>query len=200
MPLHQHDRIYRAPVPIILATANGLSSGDKVVQQQIGELGEVAEPYILDSTPDVLSIGRRCVEDGYSFNWTPYSLHPTMTTPDGRVVKLTSRDCVPCLDDFEPSYSPAVPAVVIATSQRDEGKRLVTRDPKGPTYDDPKPLSNQGGRGALRRREFAAVRPGIDTNTSMLPQWGVVRRPDRLRHFLRTGRHQTLDQSRKTGP
>ena len=81
VPLHQHDRIYRAPAPIILATANGLSSGEKIVQQQIGELGEVAEPYILDSTPDVLSIGRRCVEDGYSFSWTPYSLHPTMTTP-----------------------------------------------------------------------------------------------------------------------
>ncbi len=124
VPLHQHNRIYRAPVPIILATANGLSSGEKSCNNTFGELGEVAEPYILDNTPDVLSIGRRCVEDGYSFNWKLYSLHPTITTPDGRVVQLISRDCVPCLDDFEPSYSPAVPAVVIATSQKDERSHL----------------------------------------------------------------------------
>ena len=60
IPTHQIDLISRAPVPIILATANDLVSGDKIAPQQIGELGEVAEPYVLDSTPDVLSIGRRC--------------------------------------------------------------------------------------------------------------------------------------------
>ena len=170
------------------------------MQQQIGELGEVAEPYILDNTPDVLSIGRRCVEDGYSFNWKPYSLHPTITTPDGRVVELTSRDCVPYLDDFEPSYSLAVPAVVIATSQKDEGRKRVTWDPIGPTYDYPTPLNVNGGRGALRIREFASAPPDIDTDKSMLPKGGVVRRPDRLRRLLRPSRHTFLDKSRKTGP
>ena len=97
---------------MLLATANDLVSGDKVLPQQIGELGEVAEPYVLDSTPDVLSIGRRCVEDGYTFLWKPYSLNPTITTPPGRVVTRVPRDCCPCLDDYEPSYSPVVPAVV----------------------------------------------------------------------------------------
>ncbi len=43
VPTHQIDWIYRAPVPMLLATANALVNGDKVVQQQIGELGEVAE-------------------------------------------------------------------------------------------------------------------------------------------------------------
>ncbi len=64
--------ISRAPVPIQFATANDFVNGDKVVQQQIGELVEVAEAYVLDSTPDVLLIGRRCVEDGYEFVWKPY--------------------------------------------------------------------------------------------------------------------------------
>ena len=70
----------KALMPITLSTANDLVNGDMVVRQQIGELNEIAEPYILDSSPDVLSIGRRCVEDGYEFHWKPYSLHPTITT------------------------------------------------------------------------------------------------------------------------
>ncbi len=66
--MHQVYSVYTTTMPILLATTNGLVDGDKVVSQQIGELLEVAEPYVLDSTPDVLSIGRRCVEDGYEFH------------------------------------------------------------------------------------------------------------------------------------
>ena len=36
IPLHTHDLICRAPIPILLATANDLVNGDKVIQQQIG--------------------------------------------------------------------------------------------------------------------------------------------------------------------
>ncbi len=83
-----------------------------MVEQQIGACGEVAVPYILDSTPDVLSIGRRCVEDGYEFVWRPYSLHPTITTASGKVVKLVVRDCCPYLDDYEPEgYNVAATAL-----------------------------------------------------------------------------------------
>ena len=71
LPYGKIDFITTAEIPILLATANNLVNGEKVVQQQIGELGETAEPYVLDSTPDVLSIGRRCVEQGYSFQWLP---------------------------------------------------------------------------------------------------------------------------------
>ena len=45
------------------------------------------------------------------FTGNPYSLAPTMITPDGAVVTLVSRDCCPYLDDPEPSYiNPAVAA------------------------------------------------------------------------------------------
>ena len=82
----------KATVPITLSTASDLVNGDMVVRQQILEFTEVAEPYILDATPDVLSIGRRCAEDGYAFQWEPYSLAPTIITAEGRVVTLISRD------------------------------------------------------------------------------------------------------------
>ncbi len=58
---------------IYLSAASDLFNGDRTVPQQIGELGEVAEPYVLDSSPDVLSIGRRCVQQGYAIRWEPYS-------------------------------------------------------------------------------------------------------------------------------
>ncbi len=101
----------KAIVPITLSTANDLVNGDMVVRQQVLEFDEVAEPYILDSTPDALSIGRRCAEDGYAFHWEHYSLAPAMITADGKVVTLISRDCCPYLDDHEPNYAnPAVAA------------------------------------------------------------------------------------------
>jgi hypothetical protein len=81
VPPYLHDSIMKATVPITLSTANDLVNGDMVVRQQTQEFNEVAEPYILDSTPDVLSIGRRCVEDGYAFHWEPYSLAPTSSRP-----------------------------------------------------------------------------------------------------------------------
>ena len=95
MPPHLLDMILPAPIKITLSTASDLAYGDQIVRQQIGEFEDVAEPYILDISSDVLSIGRRCAEDGYRFVWEPYSLHPTMTTAAGKVVVLASRACCP---------------------------------------------------------------------------------------------------------
>ncbi len=88
---------------MLLSTANDISSSDMVVPQQIGALGVNAEPYVLDQSPDVYSIGRRCVQDGHSFQWLPYSLAPALRCPTGKVVKQVSRGCCPHLDDYEPA-------------------------------------------------------------------------------------------------
>ena len=133
IPHHQHDSIFRSPVPITLSTANGLSSGNKSIYQQIGELGETAEPYILDSTPDVLSIGRRCVEDGCEFHWGPFSLEPTLTTRAGKVVVLRSQDCCPCLDDYEPDYT-NLAAVAVGLESNDDPIKELSWDPNEAEY------------------------------------------------------------------
>ena len=95
--------ITKSSSPVLLSIANDIISSDMVVPQQIGALGVNAEPYVLDQSPDVLSIERRCVQGGYSLQWLPYSLVPTLTCPTGKVVKLVSRDCCPYLDDYEPN-------------------------------------------------------------------------------------------------
>ena len=47
-------------------------------------LRSAIEPYVLPTTPDVISIGKRCVELGWSFWWPPYSKRPVLTPPRGK--------------------------------------------------------------------------------------------------------------------
>ncbi len=45
------------------------------------------------------------------------SLSHTLTTPEGVIVTLVSRDCCPYLDDYDPGCSVAAPAVLNAPLQ-----------------------------------------------------------------------------------
>ena len=47
-------------------------------------LSAVVDPYVLPATPDVLSIGKRCVKEGWSFWWPPWSKRPVLTPPKGK--------------------------------------------------------------------------------------------------------------------
>ena len=67
IPFCQLGVITKSRNPVLLSTANDIASSDLVVPPQTGALGVNVEPYVLDQSPDVLSIGRRCVQDGYSF-------------------------------------------------------------------------------------------------------------------------------------
>ena len=56
-----------AAEPVELHTANGVTHVDKCVPVQAAKLAEVVNPLLMGSCPAVLSVGRRCVEQGYSF-------------------------------------------------------------------------------------------------------------------------------------
>ena len=47
-------------------------------------LQAVVEPFVMPATPDVLSIGRRCVKHGLSFWWPPWSKRPVLSPPKGK--------------------------------------------------------------------------------------------------------------------
>ena len=57
----------------------------------VNELKETVQPFVLDETPTVLSIGRRCVKMGYSFHWICGKL-PFMITPEKEMVHLHVKD------------------------------------------------------------------------------------------------------------
>ena len=64
----------------------------------IDQLNEVVTPYVLPSTPAVLSVGQRCLEKGYDFVWRKNSA-PYFVRPDGKAVILKLDGRVPYVDD-----------------------------------------------------------------------------------------------------
>ena len=110
---------------LVLDTANGTTVANETVLMQIGALQENIEPHLLEDTPDVMTVGRRCQEHGYGFAWDPFSDQPYYTKPDGKggwngdVVPLYAFDYCPYLPDFDNEvcestndpYAMAMPAV-----------------------------------------------------------------------------------------
>ena len=87
-----------APNPITLTTANGFTEATEVADVKIKSLLEKCLPYVLEQTPAVLSVGTRCMIQGYSFVW-PAGGIPILVRPDGKVIELKIEGYVPVLDD-----------------------------------------------------------------------------------------------------
>ena len=78
-----------------LHTANGIARVDTMIPVQVFPLKTVVMPLLLESCPPVLSVGRRCIEEGFEFRWKPYSQHPTFRHPDGTVIVMEVEGFVP---------------------------------------------------------------------------------------------------------
>ena len=59
-------------------TANGVTSSTQRSDIYFEALDEPAQVHVLEDTPSVLSMGKRCLDQGYSFVWpsgkTPYMI------------------------------------------------------------------------------------------------------------------------------
>ena len=55
------------PEPISFQTANGITDTDLVSNFQTESFAEPINAYVLDDTPSVLSIGKRCMNQNYGF-------------------------------------------------------------------------------------------------------------------------------------
>jgi hypothetical protein len=98
--------------PIQLKTANGVTTVDEEIILQCGPLKEHVYPLLLDSTPAVLSVGRRCMEDGFSFHW-PAGGNPVFVSPNGTQLVCEVDNFVPYLPERplgEPEPQPAAPS------------------------------------------------------------------------------------------
>ncbi len=81
-----------------LETANGIISCAEVATKQVGPLTEAVDCLLLDSSPAVLSIGRRCQLEGYQFVWKPFSSSPYLIHPSTKQrIELTSINYCPYL-------------------------------------------------------------------------------------------------------
>ncbi len=89
-------RIKKSGSPLVFSTANGSTEAIDDILLHVSGLDEDIEPYVLTSTPAVLSIGRRCMDFGYEFRW-PAGKLPYFITPGGVKVSLVVEDYVPYL-------------------------------------------------------------------------------------------------------
>jgi len=82
------NKLRPSDVPVELETANGVLKVDTSAHVQVGGVCENITPYVLEETPDVLSVGYRCTEKGYGFYWEPYQQCPTFVSPDGNEIPV----------------------------------------------------------------------------------------------------------------
>ena len=91
-------KIFKSNEPISLTTANGPITAEDVVEVILPGLCESFNPYILQSTPSALSIGLRCLEQGYDF-FGGKDTTPIFLRPDGQCVKFKLQGRVPYIDE-----------------------------------------------------------------------------------------------------
>ena len=99
----------QASQPIRLVTANGNIAASEIADINVDALREPAQPYILESSPAVLSLGVKCLGQGYSFHWESAKA-PTMVRPAGALIQLKVDGHVPHMDsscEAEPPLSAA---------------------------------------------------------------------------------------------
>ena len=84
--------------------ANGPVWATSTLPLQGTALLEEMNPYVMEQTPAVLSIGRRCMKDGYSFHW-PASTSPYFITPEGKRIVCEVHAFVPYMNHREPAWA-----------------------------------------------------------------------------------------------
>ena len=120
-------------------TAGGDTDSSDCVELSIDKLGETVQPIILDNTPPVLSVGKRVMEQGYSFPWPngsrPYFVHPVT----GKKIKLKVNGNIPYLiEDKHKSVddsSDCVPSAASSKSKPKKAQAKATSSKSSPSLD-----------------------------------------------------------------
>lgn len=74
------DRLTKIGNPPTFAGVGCVMAGNMKLLMKSSALKSAIEPYVLPSTPDVISIGKRCVELCWSFWCPPWSKRPVLTS------------------------------------------------------------------------------------------------------------------------
>ena len=88
--------------------------GDKSVSLKIPEFPNPLECYLLESTPPVCSVGRRCMDEDYGFHWYPGQV-PYFVTREGLKLRCKMKGRVPVIGD-ELMATPAAGNAKVATN------------------------------------------------------------------------------------
>ena len=70
-----------------MMTANGVVDVKKVVRLPLFSDGGSFDALVMEDSPSVLSLGKMCMEAGFSFVWK-FGLKPVLQTPSGKIMHL----------------------------------------------------------------------------------------------------------------
>ena len=103
VPPFETKNFLRDRNPVELHTANGITVVNQEVSMQIMSLMEDIHPLVLESTPAVLSVGKR---EGWTFIWNAWK-NPLLISPSGKKIHLKVHGYVPYLVENKNYAMPA---------------------------------------------------------------------------------------------
>ena len=102
MPKKVKDRAVVAESIMTFHSGNGIVDSDKALPHYSPVMGSV-RPRLLEDSPDVYSVGYRCIEEGWEMRWPAWSHHPYFKRPDGMFVVLVADEYIPYVVE-DPKY------------------------------------------------------------------------------------------------
>ena len=136
------------PYPIEMQTANGDVTAHHELAVVIDRLDMDIHAIVMDDAPTVLSLGKRCMEDGYEFHWKLYQA-PVLIAPSGRRESLELENFVPVLPvtakclvgaSSSPTDVPLPPVASGGSSAPAEGDLKLECTPCRPELDPNSPI------------------------------------------------------------
>lgn len=123
------SKLTRMATPTPLVTCGGEIDADTI---RVPEVGSRFDALVLKTSPNMLSLGKRVIEEGRSFRWEAGSL-PVLLSPSGDAIAVALKHNIPMLNSAHacPVVEPAGGALV----QEPEGAECIARgnpQPKGP--------------------------------------------------------------------
>jgi hypothetical protein len=95
--------------PVTFETAGGEVPARDVIPLFLPHMQQSIRPYVLNTTPNVLSVGARCQEFGWCFVWEPWSKTPYFRDPTGRKIDLVTEGNISYLKSSAPAMASAAP-------------------------------------------------------------------------------------------
>ena len=91
---------FESSKPVNMMTANEPNYADRQSRIYIPSIGSTTEPYVLSDSPSVLSVGQKCMDEGFDFVWRA-NCRPYFKDSEGNKVYMDVRDNVPYLKSWK---------------------------------------------------------------------------------------------------
>ena len=162
-------------------TANGVTSSTKRSDIKFEAFDEPAQAHILEDTPSVMSMGKRCIDLGYSFIW-PSGKTRYMIDSNGDIIEMTVRDYIPYVNIDQkkkkgtPSKISKILDIIGDECSTSEGENMMVID--GESGDELEDLTDIVGRSDSKSSRKAKVKKVGRRKGKTLPEVAVGSDPD----------------------